>query len=49
MISGKVEEMSGIDNESYVLVSEEHVVDGIANFMAKCIVSSPKARVPTHS
>ncbi|CAN6583870.1 unnamed protein product [Malus baccata var. baccata] len=44
MIPGKVEERSGIDNESYVVVSEEHVVDGIANFMAKCIVSNPKAR-----
>ncbi|XP_007223126.1 uncharacterized protein LOC18789694 [Prunus persica] len=44
MLPGKVEERSGIDNESYVLVSEEHVVDGIANFMAKCIVSNPKAR-----
>ncbi|KAM0976531.1 hypothetical protein FF1_019505 [Malus domestica] len=44
MIPGKVEERSGIDNENYVVVSEEHVVDGVANFMAKCIVSNPKAR-----
>ncbi|TQD91098.1 hypothetical protein C1H46_023332 [Malus baccata] len=44
MIPGKVEERSGIDDENYVVVSEEHVVDGVANFMAKCIVSNPKAR-----
>ncbi|KAK9945786.1 hypothetical protein M0R45_011285 [Rubus argutus] len=44
MLPGNVEERSGIDNESYVIVSEEHVVDGIADFMAKCIMSNPKAR-----
>nr|DAD24554.1 TPA_asm: hypothetical protein HUJ06_026018 [Nelumbo nucifera] len=38
------EEWSGIDNESYVIVSEEHVVEGVANFIAKCIVSNPKAK-----
>ncbi|XP_075521254.1 uncharacterized protein LOC142554472 [Primulina tabacum] len=26
-----------------LLVSEEHVVDGVANFMARCIVAIPKA------
>ncbi|KAL6214972.1 hypothetical protein ACLB2K_014404 [Fragaria x ananassa] len=43
MIPGKVEERSGIDNDSYVVVSEEHVVDGVADFMAKCIMANPKA------
>lgn len=45
MVPGNVEEWSGIDNENYVVVSEEHVVDGVANFMARCIMSNPKARV----
>lgn len=45
MVPGNVEEWSGIDNENYVVVSEEHVVDGVANFMARCIISNPKARV----
>lgn len=40
-----IEEMSGIDDESYLVISEEHVVDGVANFMAKCILSNPKALV----
>ncbi|CAJ1971868.1 unnamed protein product [Sphenostylis stenocarpa] len=38
-----VEELSGIDDESYLVISQEHVVDGVANFMAKCILSNPKA------
>ncbi|XP_061341952.1 uncharacterized protein LOC133288251 [Gastrolobium bilobum] len=38
-----VEESSGIDDESYLVISEEHVVDGVANFMARCILSNPKA------
>jgi hypothetical protein len=42
------EECSGIDDESYLIISEEHVVDGVANFMARCIMSNPKARVYTH-
>ncbi|CAK8570337.1 unnamed protein product [Lathyrus sativus] len=37
------EECSGIDDESYLIISEEHVVDGVANFMARCIMSNPKA------
>lgn len=45
MVPSNVEERSRIDNDSYVVVSEEHVVDGVANFMAKCIVSNPKAQV----
>uniref|UniRef100_A0A5B6YHU7 Uncharacterized protein n=1 Tax=Davidia involucrata TaxID=16924 RepID=A0A5B6YHU7_DAVIN len=44
MVPRNVEELSGIDNENYVIVSEEHVVDGVANFMAGCILSNPKAQ-----
>lgn len=44
MRPSNVEERSGIDDENYVVVSEEHVVDGVANFMAKCILSNPKAQ-----
>jgi hypothetical protein len=40
-----IEERSEIDNENYVIVSEEHVVDGVANFVAKCILSNSKAKV----
>ncbi|RZC73557.1 hypothetical protein C5167_049040 [Papaver somniferum] len=39
-----VEERSGIDNETYVIVSEDDVVEGVANFMAKCIISNPKTQ-----
>ena len=45
MVPSNVEERSGIDNENYVIISEAHVVDGVANFMAKCILSNPKAQV----
>lgn len=45
MVPGNEEERSCIDNENYVVVTEEHVVDGVANFMAKCIVANPKAQV----
>ncbi|XP_022938729.1 uncharacterized protein LOC111444868 [Cucurbita moschata] len=44
MVPSKVEEWSGIDDESYVIVSEEHVVDAVAHFMARCIMSNPKTR-----
>ncbi|KAM6576141.1 hypothetical protein CsatB_027978 [Cannabis sativa] len=47
MVPSNVEERSGIDDDSYVVVSEEHVVDGVANFIAKCIVSNPKAQKMT--
>ncbi|KAK9096029.1 hypothetical protein Sjap_021526 [Stephania japonica] len=40
-------ELSGIDNEGYVIVSEEQVVDGVANFIARCILSNPKAQKMT--
>ncbi|KAL9251757.1 hypothetical protein AKJ16_DCAP12340 [Drosera capensis] len=43
MVPGTVEEQSGIDDESYVIVCEEHVVDGVSNFIARCILSNPKA------
>lgn len=45
MVPNHVEEPSGIDDENYVVVTEEHVVDGVANFMVKCILSNPKALV----
>ncbi|XP_047258860.1 uncharacterized protein LOC107851632 isoform X3 [Capsicum annuum] len=44
MVPGNFEERSGIDNENYVIISEEYVVDAVANFMARCIVSNPKAQ-----
>ncbi|KAJ9146318.1 hypothetical protein P3X46_028599 [Hevea brasiliensis] len=47
MVPNQVEEQSGIDDENYVVVTEEHVVDGVANFMAKCILSNPKAKSMT--
>lgn len=45
MVPSNAEEGSGIDNENYVVVSEEQVVDGVANFMARCLVANPKAQV----
>lgn len=44
-VPNKVEEWSEIDDENYVVISEEHVVDGVANFIARCILSNPKALV----
>ncbi|KAJ8445108.1 hypothetical protein Cgig2_029480 [Carnegiea gigantea] len=44
MVRG-TEERSGLDDENYVIVREEHVVDGVANFIARCIVSNPKLQV----
>ncbi|KAF8405729.1 hypothetical protein HHK36_007806 [Tetracentron sinense] len=44
MVPSNVEELSRIDNESYLIVSEEHVVDGVANFLARCILSNPNAK-----
>ncbi|XP_009800236.1 uncharacterized protein LOC107827987 [Nicotiana tabacum] len=44
MVPSNFEERSGIDNENYVIVSEEYVVDAVANFMARCIVSNSKAQ-----
>ncbi|KAK9062140.1 hypothetical protein SSX86_019326 [Deinandra increscens subsp. villosa] len=47
MVHGNVEEKSGIDNENYIVISQEQVVDGIANFMAKCVLLNPKAKSHT--
>lgn len=44
MVHGNAEEKSGIDNENYVVISQEQVVDGIANFMARCVLLNPKAK-----
>ncbi|KAI4389163.1 hypothetical protein MLD38_001419 [Melastoma candidum] len=44
MFPNNVEEWSGIDDEKYVVIGEEHVVDGVANFMARCILANPKAQ-----
>lgn len=49
MTPNNIEEQSDIDNENYVVVNEEHVVDGVANFMARCIVSNPKAKVSMYN
>ncbi|CAN1276511.1 hypothetical protein LINPERPRIM_LOCUS16040 [Linum perenne] len=45
MVHGNVEEYSGIDNESYVVINENQVVDAVATFMAKCITANPKSQV----
>lgn len=42
---GNLEENSGIDNESYVIVNEEDIVDGIATFVARCIIEDPKSKL----
>ncbi|CAK9169045.1 unnamed protein product [Ilex paraguariensis] len=47
MFPSNVEEWSGIDNENYVVIDEEHVVDGLSNFMARCMLSNPKAQSMT--
>ena len=44
-VPNKVEEWSEIDDENYVVISEEHVVDGVANFIARCILANPKSLV----
>ena len=31
-----LEEVSGIDDESYVIINEDDIVDGIATFVATC-------------
>lgn len=40
-----LEEVSRIDNENYVIISEENVVDGISNFIARCILEHPESKV----
>ncbi|XP_020681257.1 uncharacterized protein LOC110098697 [Dendrobium catenatum] len=44
MVPCNLEEVSGIDNENYVIITEENVVDGIANFMARCILENPRSK-----
>ncbi|XP_015059082.1 uncharacterized protein LOC107005102 isoform X2 [Solanum pennellii] len=44
MVPGNLEERSGIDNDNYVIVSEEYVVDAVAYFMARCVVSNSKSQ-----
>ncbi|KAH6835276.1 elongation factor [Perilla frutescens var. hirtella] len=43
IVPKNTEEKSEIDNENYVIVTEEHVVDGVATFMARCILANPKS------
>ncbi|KAG6406025.1 hypothetical protein SASPL_133621 [Salvia splendens] len=43
MVPKNTEEKSGIDNENYVFVTEEHVVDGVATFLARCILANPNS------
>lgn len=45
MVSKNTEEKSEIDNENYVVVTEELLVDGVATFMARCILANPKSMV----
>ncbi|KAM7253316.1 hypothetical protein ACFE04_025934 [Oxalis oulophora] len=47
MVPSNIEEQSEIDDENYIVISEEHVVDGVAYFMAKCILSNPKGQKMT--
>ncbi|OEL28539.1 hypothetical protein BAE44_0010443 [Dichanthelium oligosanthes] len=39
-----LEEISGIDNENYVIINEDDIVDGIATFVARCILEDPKSK-----
>lgn len=39
-----LEEISGIDDENYVIVNEDDIVDGIAAFVARCILEDPKSK-----
>ncbi|WVZ60210.1 hypothetical protein U9M48_010261, partial [Paspalum notatum var. saurae] len=39
-----LEEISGIDDENYVIVNEDDIVDGIASFVARCILEDPKSK-----
>lgn len=45
MLPCNTEERSIIDNENYVVVNDESVVDAVANFMANCVLSNPSAQV----
>ncbi|XP_062212138.1 uncharacterized protein LOC133913103 [Phragmites australis] len=39
-----LEEISGIDDENYVIINEDDIVDGIATFVARCILEYPKSK-----
>ncbi|KAJ1294002.1 hypothetical protein BS78_01G112800 [Paspalum vaginatum] len=39
-----LEEISGIDDENYVIINEDDIVDGIASFVARCILEDPKSK-----
>ncbi|XP_066398573.1 uncharacterized protein [Miscanthus floridulus] len=39
-----LEEISGIDDENYVIINEDDIVDGIATFVARCILEDPKSK-----
>ncbi|RLN39361.1 uncharacterized protein C2845_PM01G31250 [Panicum miliaceum] len=39
-----LEEISGIDNKNYVIINEDDIVDGIATFVARCILEDPKSK-----
>ncbi|KAJ3672953.1 hypothetical protein LUZ60_006327 [Juncus effusus] len=42
-INNNSEEPSGIDKSSYVIINQEEVIDGLANFVARCILEDPKS------
>ncbi|ONK58244.1 uncharacterized protein A4U43_C09F10080 [Asparagus officinalis] len=47
MVPDNLEEACGIDNENYVIISDENVGDGIVEFIAKCIHENPRTKVLT--
>ncbi|KAL5982494.1 hypothetical protein ACLOJK_016567 [Asimina triloba] len=44
MVPLSKEERSAIDNENYVIITEEHVIEGVADFIAICILANPKSK-----
>jgi len=40
-----LEEISGIDDENYVMINEDDIVDSIATFVARCIIEDPMSKV----
>lgn len=45
MIFSNVEEKSVIDNDYYIVVNEEYVVDVVVYFLVKCIMLNFKVKV----
>jgi len=39
-----LEEISGIDDENYVMINEDDIVDSIATFVARCIIEDPMSK-----